>query len=60
MRRRIKTGYAIKESENTQRSNNIKFVTSRKNSHDLGLMLNHKLNPISHGGIASKVDTPKY
>jgi len=44
-----KLRYLIKESTNKQKSNTMKFVTSRKKkSSDLGVMLNHKLNPISH------------
>ena len=44
-----KLGYVIKEGTNTEKSNTMKFVTSRKKkSSKLGVMLNHQLNPISH------------
>ena len=40
-----KLGYVIKEGTNIQKSNTMKFVTSRKKkSSDLGVMLNHQLN----------------
>ena len=51
-----KLGYVIKEGSNTYKSNTMKFVTSRKKkSSDLGVMLNHQLNPIGHSGVSSKV-----
>lgn len=51
-----KLGYVIKEGSNTHKSNTMKFVTSRKKkSHDEGVMLNCKLNPIGNSRVISKV-----
>ena len=50
-----KLGYVIKEGTNTQKSNTMKFVTSRKKkSHDLGVMLNCKLKTVSNSGMILK------
>ena len=50
-----KLGYVIKEGSNTYKSNTMKFVTShKKKSHDEGVMLNCKLNPIGNSGVSLK------
>jgi len=49
-----KLGYVIKEGTNIQKSNTMKFVTSRKKkSHDLGVMLNCKLKTVSNSRVVS-------